>query len=541
MSAEIIHTTAELEHKIITMHIDGWSIRSLCRHFSMGRNRLRRIIRTHRRRRDEGRAAIKPRVVVCCGKLEAYMERIKQLLEQYPDITAVRMREELTAQGYDGGISILRQRMRQIRPRPKRDPVVRFESDPGVQGQMDWSPYAIDFTASGRSTVLCFSYILGFSRRQYIDFVTTRDFYSLIRRHADAFEYYGGVPAQCLYDNEKTVVLRWESNRPVFNPAFIDFLTHYRCRPIACKAGRPQTKGKIERPFQYVEGNLLNGRSFVDIDDLRDRARWWLAEKSDVHIHETTGTAPLELFLTEEKCHLLALPAHPYDCGQVLMRVCTLDGFVLFETNRYSVPYEYVGDILTLKATDHEVYIYSPYIEQIAVHERIADGNGQTAEQPAHHQSKTIRYGLEPIRETFERLGEHAPQFLAGLQKKHPHHCGFHARRILQLKETYNADDIDRACGHACRYHAYDADALGRILQATAQPRTLESVRNEKARKMLEIPLPPIAQRGLAAYSGLLRKDGPDALQVSPCTDGKCISGDRTDTQQPQDAAPSAD
>lgn len=516
MPVEFIRNASELEHKIVTMHLDGWSIRSLCRHFQLGRNRVRRILRSHGRRREQGHPAIAPRPEpVRSSKLDTYKDQMKQLLEKYPDITAIRMREELGAAGYDGGITILRERMQLLRPRPKREPVVRFESEPAEQGQMDWSPYTIDFTRSGKTTVLCFSYILGFSRRQYIDFVTHRDFYTLIRRHVDAFGYYGGVPRQCLYDNEKTVVLRWEANRPLYNPAFIDFITHYQCKPIACRQGRAQTKGKIERPFQYVEGNLLNGRTLVDMEDLRGCRSWWLAEKSDTHIHETTGRPPIELFLTEEKSRLTALPAHAYDCGQVALRVCTLDGFVEFETNRYSVPYECVGDILSLKATDREVFIYSPYIELIARHERCVNGHGQTCEEPAHRQSKKVRYGLEPIRETFERLGDHAPAFLAGLQNKHPRHCGFHARRILLLKERYNADDIDRACGRACRYHAYDADAIQRILQAMASPRTLESVRNEKARTELEKTLPPIRQRALAEYSHLFGKDQPDAGQRS--------------------------
>jgi len=108
---------------------------------------------------------------------------------------------------------------------------------------MDWSPYTIPFTRSGKSQVQCFSYILGFSRRQYLDFTIRHDFYSLIRRHQDAFQYFGGVPRECLYDNEKTVVLRWECGRPLFNPAFTAFITHYQCKPIACRQGRPETKG----------------------------------------------------------------------------------------------------------------------------------------------------------------------------------------------------------------------------------------------------------------------------------------------------------
>lgn len=533
MSVEVIYSTSELEHKIVTMNLDGWSIRSLSRHFHLGRNRVRRILRKHHRQRQEGHESLTPpKAVLRGGKLDTYKEQIRQLLEKYPDISAVRMREELAAAGYDGGITIVRERLRMLRHRPKREPIIRFETDPGIQAQMDWSPYTIDFTRSGRQTVLCFSYILGFSRRQYIDFVYHRDFYTLIRRHVDAFTYFEGMTRQCLYDSEKTVVLRWEAGRPVFNPAFIGFITHYQCRPVACQRGRPETKGKIERPFQYVEGNLLNGRTFLDMDDLRGCKSWWLKEKSDLHIHETTGRSPLELFLTEEKSRLMTLPVHDYDCGQVVLRVCSLDGFIEFETNCYSVPYEYVGDILALKATDNEVFIYSPYIELIATHQRCGSGCAQTLEEPAHRQSKKIRYGLEPIRETFERLGEHATDFLIGLQNKHPHHCGFHARRILLLKERYNSLDIDKACGRARRYHAYDANAVQRILQAMASPRTLESARNEKARTELEKTLPPIRQRNLTEYSHLFEKETNDADQRSD---------HRQNTQPPLDAATGTD
>jgi hypothetical protein len=115
------------------------------------------------------------------------------------------------------------------------------------------------------------------------------------------------------------------------------------------------------------------------------------------------------------------------------------------------------------------------------------------------------RYATPP-----PRLGDNAQAFLAGLQNKHPHHCGFHARRILMLKECYSAEDIDRACGRARRYHAFDADAVGRIVHAMAKPRTLESVRNDKARLEPEKALPIVKQRNLAEYSHLLNKDKPD-------------------------------
>jgi transposase len=514
-----IRDRQEIEHTLILMHHEGRSIRERCRQFHLGRNTVRRILRAHVRRRDDGHEVLSKRLRRA-SKLDGFDPEIKKLLEKYPAITGLRIYEELKEAGYSGGISILRERLKKLRP-PKREPVIRFETDPGRQGQMDWSPYTIPFTRTGKCQVLCFSYILGFSRRQYIDFTMHRDFYTLIRRHQDAFQYYGGVPKECLYDNEKTVVLRWECGRPVFNPAFTAFITHYHCKPIACRQGRPETKGKIEAPFQYVEGNFLNGRDFQDLEDLRAIARWWLKEKSDLHIHDTTRRSPIELFAQET---LQPLPLHPYDSSEVALRVCDPDGFVQFETNYYSVPSEHIADILSLKATEQEILIYSPELELVAQHQRYPAGLGKRVENPDHFKTKRVRYGLEPVREAFLELGDFAEEFLRGLTQRYPRNCGFQARSILRMKEHYQSDDIHRAMEHAIRYQAFEARAIERILRARAIPRTLESVRNERARQELQKALPKISQRPLDQYRELFKEEN-DYAGGNPDQD-QAASGD---------------
>jgi len=503
----VIHNRADLEHQIMLLHHQqGWPIRAVARHLGVSRNLVRRILRRQAHDREEGHELLTPprrQTSPRPSKLDPFQEPLRRLLEKYPRITGQRLYEELCAVGYDGGVSILRDRLRQVRPSPKQTPVIRFETEPGLQGQMDWSPYTIKFLKTGAMAVQCFSYILGFSRRQFIDFTPRRDFFTLIRRHVVAFTHFGGVPAQCLYDSEKTVVLRWEAGRPVLNPAFAAFLTHYCCRPLICQRARPETKGKVERPFQYVEGNLLCGREFQDLAELRECARWWLREKSDAHRHDTTGRPPLELFLEQEQAALQPLPRRPYDDAEVALRVCHLDGYLEFETNRYPVPYEYVADILTMKAKDTEILIYSPELTLVVRHERAPAGARRTLDNTGIHQVKTQRYGLEPVQDRFLELGEHAQEYLHGLKLSQPKNAGFHARVILQLKERYHTTDINLALGHAERYHAYDSKAVARILTAKATPRTLESIRNDRAAAELRQALPTIEQRSLQQYAVL--------------------------------------
>jgi hypothetical protein len=217
----------------------------------------------------------------------------------------------------------------------------------------------------------------------------------------------------------------------------------------------------------------------------------------------------LELFLEQEQSALRSLPAHPYDSAEVALRVCRVDGFLEHETNLYSVPFEYIADILTVKATESEIIVYSPDLRVIAHHERKPMGASQTVEEPVHRKSEKVRYGLEPVKAAFLSLGDGAQAFLEGLKGRHRHYCGFQARYILRLKEHYHCEDIRAALVHAARYYAFDGKAVQRILKARHVPRQLEQISTQSSSQCAML-LPEIKQRSLEAYSGLLKEAGND-------------------------------
>lgn len=280
--------------EIVRRWYGGGSYRTIARAVGVNRKTVAAVIDAHQKQRSQLNLALQA-PAKRKSLLDPYEAQIETLLNRYPDLTAVRLHEELQAAGFTGGYTIVKARLRKVRPRPLVEPVVRFETGPGIQAQMDYSPFEIDFLSEGKRRVYAFSYILGYSRRRYLRFVESQDHTTTVREHVRAFEHLGGVATVCLYDSMKVVVHYWDGEQPIYNGRFLAFALHYGFRPWACRRRRPQTKGKVENPFLYIVRNLLNGRSFSSLEHLNTFvAEQWLP-MVDRRKHDTTKRPPLEI------------------------------------------------------------------------------------------------------------------------------------------------------------------------------------------------------------------------------------------------------
>ena len=289
----------------------GASKSALARRLGVSRDTIHRWIRDGDLDRDLEATAVQygPRAPVTT-KLDAYRGIVEARLAAYPQLSAVRLLEEIRAAGYDGGYSQLKAFVRQVRPVPTPAPIIRFETPAGRQAQVDFARFRFDWGI--RYALLV---VLGYSRLLWCRFYARQDMRTLVSGLEDAFVAFGGVPQELLFDQMKTVItrdLRLEGGALVRNAEFLRFARHWGFTPRACRPYRAQTKGKVERPVRYLRGNLIYGRDFLHDADLDHQTRHWLDRVANVRVHATTSERPRVRFDRDERHVLQPLAPRRY-------------------------------------------------------------------------------------------------------------------------------------------------------------------------------------------------------------------------------------
>lgn len=347
---------------VIRLHelqASGKSIREIMRETGHSRNTIRKYLRA------DGIPEPIPRKKRT-SKLDPYKSQLNLYLAKGIFNCEVLLRL-LREQGYDGGITIIKDYVKPYRP-PKQAPAVqRYETKPGQQAQVDWKICEyVDQNGVVRK-IPVFAMVLGYSRTTYMEFTKRCDIHSFLRCLMNALEYFGGVPKTMLTDQMKTVILGMGDDRkPRWHPLFEDFAAAIGMIPKVCRVRRPQTKGKVERSVQFIEQNFMPGRQFMDLGDLNRQARQWCDEQN-LRIHGTTGERPIDRLANEA---LAPLPApERWAKYRFEPRKVSRDGFVSYDGVRYGVPWRYSCREVQVREVNGRVEMY--YEKQLIVqHEK---------------------------------------------------------------------------------------------------------------------------------------------------------------------------
>lgn len=447
-----------------------------------------------------------------CSKLDPYKPQILRWLETYP-YSSVQILQRLREEGYQGGITILKEYVGRVRPR-KTKAFLTLSFAPGECAQVDWGQYGTVRVGSTERRLSFFVMVLCYSRMMYVEFTVSETMEQFLGCHQHAFEFLGAVPGAVMVDNLKcAVVKRHVGQAPVFNTRYLDFANHYGFKIRACGVGKGNEKGRVENAVGYVKKNFLAGLDIPDFRTVNPVAKTWLEQVANPRVHGSTHKQPVELFKTEKPA-MGRLPALPCDTGSIKVVRANNRFRVVLDTNRYSVPAEYAGARLTMKAYLDRVCLYHDN-NLVARHTRSYDRN-QDIEHPDHprallQQRKKAREQRLLVR--FLKLSPKAEVYYEQLahRRMNPRH---HIRQIVALSEIYGTDKVARAMEDAFTYQAFSCDYIANILEQRGrilpQPGALHVTRRQD---LLELQMP---EPNLSIYdTGDHPNEGPTSISIN--------------------------
>lgn len=422
--------------------------------------------------------------------LDPFKGPIVALLERYP-YSAQQILQQIRQQGYTGGYTILKDYVRQVRP-VRKPAFLMLEFAAGECAQVDWGQYGSVPVGSTRRRLSFFVMVLCYSRLMYLEFTLSETMDQFLTCHRHALEFFGGTVAKVMIDNLKVGVLRHPTGQPAqFHPRYLDFAAHYGFEPVACARGKGNEKGRVENGVGYVKGNFLKGLEIPGFEAIQPAGRHWLDATANVRIHRETRRKPIDLF-EQEKPHLRPLPLLPYDCAILMPVIVNRCCRIHFQGNRYSVPYLYASQKLTLKIYPDRLFLFH-HEKLIATHLRSYD-RGQNIRDPDHDKeliTQRKRAHQQTLLLAFLSLTPRAETYCRRLQEKRlnaPHHI----QKIVALSEIYGPDKVARALEDALEFEAFGCEYIANLLQqreqAPLQPSALHLTHHQD---LLDLEIPP--------------------------------------------------
>jgi len=445
----------ELRQAIRLLKAQGRPLREISRALKVSRNTVRRVLREPER----------PKAGVEDPPVQAIVTLLPELYRDCKG-NAVRIGEVLNeAHGIEIAYSTLTRLIREhteLRMPPKRSGTYTF--GPGEEMQHDTSAHRLSL-GNKIVTAQCASLILAYSRMLFIAYYPRFTRFEAKAFLSAALPFFDGTAGRCVIDNTSVILAGGSGPNARIAPEMEAFGELFGFEFVAHAIGHSDRKGRVERPFSYVEHNFLAGRTFTDWTDLNAQARAWCQQVANAKVKRILGMSPQAAYAME-KAYLLALPAYIPPVTEIHYRVVDCYGFVHLDTNRYSVPQRWVGKKVAVHKRPEQVLVYADR-RLLAEHPRLIGQRQGEQRAQGHHSSLERRHPPTGPCPQEQALSGHDPRldaYVVALKKRAPGRGVAKLRRLLELKHTYPAEPFLAAVEQALHYGLFDLSRLERLI-----------------------------------------------------------------------------
>lgn len=433
---------------VLELAARGVAKRAIARTLGLSRRSVRAVLES---------GHVEPPGIARRQKAEAHRDDILALYTSCQG-NLVRVHEELLAQGADLSYPALTAfcRRQGIGTQPKQA-AGRYDFAAGEEIQHDTSPHLADLGGQRRrvqsaAATLAYSGMLFFQAYPRFRRLECKSFLT------EACRYFGGSAAQVLIDNTHVVVLRGTGAAMVPVPEMAAFAQRLGFLFRAHEIGHANRSARVERPFDFIEHNFFAGRSFADFEDLNHHARQW-CDRVNQRFVRSRRARPIELFATERTA-LKPLPLWLPDPYELARRTVDVEGYVCYETNRYSAPEEWIGDPVELRATLKRLTLEHPRHGAVE-HPRHLLPEGRRFTLPEHRRPRRKRPA--PTHRELEAIALRAPQLLDYAQQLVTRGKGLPTlalRQLLRMIRDYPPKNLHQAVLTALHYGLFDLNRL---------------------------------------------------------------------------------
>jgi len=449
-------------HKIKTMRANGSSIKGIARDLKISKNSVRKYLQSPEPPKFNAREYEK--------KIDPYEEDINEMLGK--KFIGTRIYDEIKETGYEGSLSGVHRYIQEYNKTEnnKRSSTTRVETPAGHQMQYDWKEWMLPIDGK-EIKVYIHGVVLGYSRMKNYSVSLSITSQDIIRAIESAIHAFGGTAQELVIDNPRQMVITHCRDGVVrYNDEFLKFCGLYGIEPSACQNYRPRTKGKVERPFYYLQEHLLRGLSVNSINEFESKLRIF-TEEYNHRIHSKLGVAPHERF-KEEKEHLSkVMKVEPTILYDRELRKVSNDGYVSFGGGLYPVPMKLCGQEVFIEAIfGRTLNVYKLSGRLVCEHEIHVFEDGIRPEHPEHKEiNKAYKDKKEAVHSallvTFISLfGETGRQYVKGLKNATQVNMYWHVKEIMACCEIYYPSEIERVLKVCIEIGSYHKNTVLRLL-----------------------------------------------------------------------------